>query len=933
MKKLLILLAIICPLFVQSQNEWQENIIKSVEYYKKQDYENAIYYGKKAVETVKSFFGNRHTAYGWTLNNLNLIYLESGKYREAKSTCFESYNLYINVLGKDHEDFPNALNNLTRYNREIQNWEAVDTLLQQRLLVYKNAPLNYAVVINDLAEFYREQGHFMEAEPLFRQSLEIYLQCASKDIYYAMINHNLGLLYFDLGILNQAEQKVLESIEIVENSEEQNILWNIIFLNSLGSVYRELGRYTEAEANHLKAIDLAKENNLQGTTEYLANVYNLGYLYYIRHDLRKAKNFLEQARDLCKKALGTNSFIYGTMLNSLAGIYRSEMNLDKALENYLQALEIMEGTDNHYYPTLLENIADVYYIQNNYSKAKEMFYLSNELYIKQIQCNFQILSENEKQQYLDTYTKNFSAFFNFAFDYVNQYPELAGEVFNNFLFLKNLIFYNSFELKNSIYTADNYEVDNLLQRWLHFKQTIINLSVTSEINSSQIVVLEDSANQIEKQLMNRLDVSDLTKTVSYRDIQQSINETDAVIEFVNFEHYDKNWTDSTLYCALVLRKTDLYPKIVFLCAENQLHNVLQLNTTFQNDAARIKQVYGITPQNNTGSDSLFRFVWQPLDSLLQNVNRVYISASGALHNVSFAAIPMNDSMLLSDKYQINYISSPKEILKTETFHFSDFKSIALFGGIEYACDSTEILQNARQYDNNLFAQVYPFFNRGVNPQLQYLQGTLNEVNSIQLLFDSLNFETKIFTHKVANEESFYLTAQNSPSILHISTHGFYFPQQKTETNQIQLFMTNNFTVLPNPLFRSGLLFAGAQRVWDGKPAIEGADDGVLTAYEVSQTWLPNTQLVVLSACQTGLGDVQGNEGVIGLKRAFKMASVDYLIVSLWSVPDFQTQEMMTTMYQNFTAGNDIETAFRNAQNQMRQKYSSPFYWAGFVLVK
>jgi len=92
-------------------------------------------------------------------------------------------------------------------------------------------------------------------------------------------------------------------------------------------------------------------------------------------------------------------------------------------------------------------------------------------------------------------------------------------------------------------------------------------------------------------------------------------------------------------------------------------------------------------------------------------------------------------------------------------------------------------------------------------------------------------------------------------------------------------------------------------------------------------------LVVLSACQTGLGDVQGNEGVIGLKRAFKMASVDYLIVSLWSVPDFQTQEMMTTMYQNFTAGNDIETAFRNAQNQMRQKYSSPFYWAGFVLVK
>jgi CHAT domain-containing protein len=137
------------------------------------------------------------------------------------------------------------------------------------------------------------------------------------------------------------------------------------------------------------------------------------------------------------------------------------------------------------------------------------------------------------------------------------------------------------------------------------------------------------------------------------------------------------------------------------------------------------------------------------------------------------------------------------------------------------------------------------------------------------------------------------------------------------------------------MIRSGLILAGGNHAWKtGKPLRPDMEDGILTAYEISQMNLSNTELVVLSACETGLGDIEGNEGVYGLQRAFKIAGAKYLIMSLWQVPDFQTQELMTTFYKNWLEGKmSIPDAFRSAQGEMREKYQSPYFWAGFVLVE
>jgi CHAT domain-containing protein len=169
----------------------------------------------------------------------------------------------------------------------------------------------------------------------------------------------------------------------------------------------------------------------------------------------------------------------------------------------------------------------------------------------------------------------------------------------------------------------------------------------------------------------------------------------------------------------------------------------------------------------------------------------------------------------------------------------------------------------------------------------------------------------------------------SPRVLHIATHGFFFPDPNSKSDG------PSFTIADDPMIRSGLILAGAEHGWKtGKPLRPDMEDGVLTAYEISRMNLRNTELVVLSACKTGLGDIQGNEGVYGLQRAFKIAGARYLLMSLWEAPDKPTQEFMEAFYAEWLdKSRPIPDAYRAAQAQMQGRYENPYFWAGFVLVE
>ncbi len=210
-----------------------------------------------------------------------------------------------------------------------------------------------------------------------------------------------------------------------------------------------------------------------------------------------------------------------------------------------------------------------------------------------------------------------------------------------------------------------------------------------------------------------------------------------------------------------------------------------------------------------------------------------------------------------------------------------------------------------------------------------LPKTKYEIENISRILQDKNFETKIYTGKSATEESFKDLSGTEPNIIHLATHGFYYPMPKNqELNHVSI---NNevSSVINNPLFRSGLLMAGANQV----NKAFGSSDGILTAFEISKIDLHNVDLVVLSACETALGDLKGSEGVFGLQRAFKLAGVNSIIMSLWKVSDEQTSELMQLFYKFYVSGNSKQKSLSMAQKQLSLKYKNPFDWAAFCIVE
>ena len=194
----------------------------------------------------------------------------------------------------------------------------------------------------------------------------------------------------------------------------------------------------------------------------------------------------------------------------------------------------------------------------------------------------------------------------------------------------------------------------------------------------------------------------------------------------------------------------------------------------------------------------------------------------------------------------------------------------------------------------------------------------------------------IYTGINGSEEVFKSLSNQNINVLHIATHGFFFPDEKEkpeELDRMVLMGEQKIRYIPNPLRRSGLILAGGNRTWNGEESIAGMEDGILTALEISEMNLQNAELVVLSACETGLGDIKGGEGVFGLQRAFKLAGVKTIIMSLWKVPDGSTSEMMQLFYSKWLGGMDKREAFRETQREMHKRYpQSPKDWAGFVML-
>ena len=418
------------------------------------------------------------------------------------------------------------------------------------------------------------------------------------------------------------------------------------------------------------------------------------------------------------------------------------------------------------------------------------------------------------------------------------------------------------------------------------------------------------------------------RQVSWQEVQAALLPGEAAIEFIRFNYYKPQPTDSILYAALLLKPGIESPAFINLFEEKQLEALLAPLAVQGSDGWN--ELY-----EGKAGESLYQLLWQPLEAHLKGVKTVYFSPAGLLHRLNLNAILIAKSATLSDRFELAAMGSTRQLVVASGQQtVGTAETAVIFGGIQYEMDSAAILPAepeglANRHRGPSFSQTDSALRGGT---WKYLKYSDKEADNIQSLLQTAGFQAEVRKGYAATEEAFKLLGkgQPSPRILHVSTHGFFFPDPASPSEG----PGGAFRASGHPMIRSGLILAGANHAWQTGQPLGNREDGILTAYEISQMDLRNTELVVLSACETGLGDIRGNEGVYGLQRAFRIAGAKYLIMSLWQVPDFQTQELMTVLYQKWLEEKmTVRQALKAAQEEMRQKRYEPFYWAGFVLVE
>jgi len=361
--------------------------------------------------------------------------------------------------------------------------------------------------------------------------------------------------------------------------------------------------------------------------------------------------------------------------------------------------------------------------------------------------------------------------------------------------------------------------------------------------------------------------------------------------------------------------------------EQKQLNFLLSKDKIEEDKIRFNKLY-----TDKGISDLFL---KPLEEALKDINSVYLSLTGLSHQIDFAALPINDTQTFGEKYKLHILSSPAELIdyKVTTLDKINKIELLLYGGIDYTKSNANSSLNV---SDNSISSNEDFINSAKRSGFEKLLGTLKEVDGINLNANKSGFNSKILKESEATEESIKaLDGKKTPYVLHLATHGYFFPDPVQEISKDIVSSGGKSKILKaseDPMMRSGLLLAGAKNYWGKSNQNNAIEDGILTASEISNLDLSACQLVVLSACETGLGEVKGSEGVFGLQRAFKMAGVKNIIMSLWKVPDAQTAELFDVFYTECFAGKTIHEAFQTAQSQMKVKYS-PYYWAGFVLLE
>ena len=848
------------------------------------DLEGGFDHTKMVRVEVEKLFGTKHTLYAMTSYKLGVYYMNKGWIKEANGYFDEAISIYSNLL-----DTESPMHSLTHYSKALN---------------YLNA------------------GQFEIAEPLFEKYLNLESELQGEFTKFIRSSPlKIVKLYADMGILDKAhdllDQYKMRTLEVFGYKSKEYV--NYLEQSAMLKIQKQ--EYSKANQELMQALDLINNHVVLEQTQ-TARLLRMLSSIYLEEDVIHLSN-----EDMVLKSLNLHSKIYSEDDPSL-------VEMRHVYARYLFKLGDIEPAIAHTEDVVLI-FAKGSYI-NPYKLSSIMLDLA-EMYA--VKCNSKRIDELCQEVYLLLET-NLPSSTSYLSDIElelfiqNKFNPLVDRMYN--IYINNHILnirsqkllYNLAILSKTLYLKSTKRINEFLadnkneefKKFIH-QLTSINKSIGIQKqklypDSISLSILYNKKEKLEKKL----------KLISHKDgegaglisakttkVCPHLKANEVAIEFIRYNQ------SGTYFIGALIIGSNQTVKFESIGDEDAIIEMLS-NKKSNGFCSACYQ-----------DDSLSNFLFNRIEKYFSNITDIYISPVGILHVINFGALPISENQYLIDKYNVIRVFSTSSIFNKRN-DFNDNQAVVIGGvNFDYSAKTSycpKNLQIAMKIQQSIERDIQDHM-RGTN--FEYLRWTEEEAKDVTQELIKTEYQVNTYIGPDASEYNFKMIDQTgySPKVIHIATHGFTF--EKNTTLDSEISQLNYLAKDDQPMFRSGLLLAGVK---NENKDLNLEEDGILTSFEIGNMNLSNTDLVVLSACSTGLGEIKNNGIVDGLSRAFKKAGVDKMIVSLWEVSDAHTSKFMTAFYKNWNGKHhDVNHAYRNTQLEMKEKYSDPMHWGAFILIQ
>lgn len=920
-----------------------------------------------ALEASRRKYDDQDVEYAIELDKIANLQFKIGRYLEAEDNINKALEI-LEDADKETAGGYYAQSLITQatlfaikgeYDEAEENIEKSEKLQKQGIRTVETSGIE---IEDELAEVYVDIGRYRDAEKLIEQDLKKKISRFGDNSRHLndplILKSRLKMILGDYTLAESLASRANKITTEIFGEESSKVTPSLM---TLAKINTTIGDYDVAETQLEEVIKIREKQFGRDHIDVARAVSELALVrFYNNAPVDDVEELFFRAEEIIRKALGGSNPHYAEVLKNMAVMYVAERRFDEAIVYLEDAANIWDrriGRRNNVNAATINILrGDIFYSQKQYVEAQKYYGKAKNLYedffskshpeyvrvlskmsktyfmqgdvkrsqasIEEVLSNYAVfiknyfpsLSEREKAKFWNTIKQDYEFYNTIVINYNKNNDELVGTLYNNALLTKALLLSSSIKIRQRILASGDEQLIATYREWEDKKETLTQVLSMSTDQLAQAGIdgneLQAAVENLEKELSQQSEDFSSgfeSKVVTWQDVQSALKPNEVALEMVRFRVFDHTFSkDSVMYAVLYVKNEKKSAPGLIL-----LKNGLDMESKF------LKRYRNSIKYRLEDNQSYANF-WEPIQKVIGNPGRIYVSADGVYNQLNLEAIKLDDGSYVLDRSNIVLVSNTKDLYfdYINPYQVQQANTAEMFGNPTYYVSSKPGKWTGRATT------------RGGSPDvIGQLPGTEKEVTELKDLLRQDGWITTDHKEKQASESA--IKEMDNPKIFHIATHGFFQPDADLSSEDIAM---NENLAAQNPLLKTGLLMSGAGDILNETTSNFNLDDGILTAYEAMNLNLDKTDLVVLSACETGLGEIQAGEGVFGLQRAFLVAGARTIIMSLFKVSDEATQKLMVKFYNKWLETGDKRTSFIEAKKEIRDEYKDPIFWGPFIMI-